>query len=289
VNGDAAPPAVVRRWPSVHGFIAAAGAFLAEREAEHCLLFGIAATIADHPEVYADPRLWTVEERGVVVAAALRTPPHDLVLSAFDDPRWLDALAAAALEDDDVSGVLGPAAAAHRVADAWSARHGRAAVLMTRERIFRLDRVIAPRPAPGAWREAGEGDRALLAAWWHAFVTEAVPDGIHDDPAEAADRLLRRAGRVAYLWEEGGEAVSLACAGGPTPNGIRIGPVYTPPEQRGRGFASNLVAAVSQLQFDAGRRFCFLFTDLANPTSNHVYQTIGYAPVADVDEYRFPG
>jgi predicted GNAT family acetyltransferase len=64
-------------------------------------------------------------------------------------------------------------------------------------------------------------------------------------------------------------------------------PVYTPPALRGRGYASALVAAVSQAQLDAGRRFCFLFTDLANPTSNRIYQDIGYEAVCDVDEYRF--
>ena len=81
--------------------------------------------------------------------------------------------------------------------------------------------------------------------------------------------------------------MSLAGAGGLTPNGIRVGPVYTPPELRGRGYASNLVAGVSQLQLDAGRTFVFLFTDLANPTANQIYQEIGYEPVNDVDEYAF--
>ena len=75
--------------------------------------------------------------------------------------------------------------------------------------------------------------------------------------------------------------------GGPTPNGIRIGPVYTPPELRGRGYASALTAQVSQLQLDRGRRFCFLYTDLANPTSNAIYMRIGYERVCDSRELAF--
>ena len=63
--------------------------------------------------------------------------------------------------------------------------------------------------------------------------------------------------------------------------------MYTPPEQRGHGYASAATAALSQLLLERGRRFCFLFTDLANPTSNHIYQTIGYQPVCDVDIYHF--
>jgi predicted GNAT family acetyltransferase len=72
-----------------------------------------------------------------------------------------------------------------------------------------------------------------------------------------------------------------------TPNGSRIGPVYTPPDLRRRGYASAVVAAASQAQLDAGARFCFLFTDLANPTSNRIYQAIGYEPVRDVEVYTF--
>ena len=75
--------------------------------------------------------------------------------------------------------------------------------------------------------------------------------------------------------------------GGRTPNGIRIGPVYTPPEQRRRGYGSALTAALTQQLLDGGRRFCFLFTDLANPTSNSIYQRIGYRPVTDVDLWAF--
>ena len=92
---------------------------------------------------------------------------------------------------------------------------------------------------------------------------------------------------VSHLWEADGRPVSLVVAGSRTPNGRRIGPVYTPPAQRGRGYAGALTAAASQDQLDRGAAFCFLFTDLANPTSNAIYRRIGYEPVTDVDQYRF--
>jgi predicted GNAT family acetyltransferase len=75
--------------------------------------------------------------------------------------------------------------------------------------------------------------------------------------------------------------------GGSTPNGARIGPIYTPPELRRRGYASALTADLTQMLLYRGSRFCFLFTDLANPTSNSIYQQIGYRPVADVDQWSF--
>jgi predicted GNAT family acetyltransferase len=79
----------------------------------------------------------------------------------------------------------------------------------------------------------------------------------------------------------------LAGAARPTVNGIAIGPVYTPPQFRGKGYASSLVAKLSQHLLDQGRTFCTLFTDLANPTSNRIYQNIGYRPVCDYTVYRF--
>lgn len=74
---------------------------------------------------------------------------------------------------------------------------------------------------------------------------------------------------------------------GATPHGMRIGAVYTPQDYRRNGYASACVAQLSHAILQMGKTFCFLFTDLANPTSNHIYQDIGYRPVADVDEYRF--
>ena len=93
--------------------------------------------------------------------------------------------------------------------------------------------------------------------------------------------------RRLLLWEVEGTAVSMAGYSGPTPNGIRVAWVYTPPENRGKGFAGACVAALSQKLLDDGRKFCFLYTDLANPISNHVYQKIGYEPVTDATVYSF--
>jgi hypothetical protein len=82
-------------------------------------------------------------------------------------------------------------------------------------------------------------------------------------------------------------SVSIACRGQPTPNGARIGLVYTPPEYRRKGYASACVAGLSQTLLNQGHKYCFLFTDLANPTTNHIYQAIGYQPVGDWHNYCF--
>jgi uncharacterized protein len=87
-----------------------------------------------------------------------------------------------------------------------------------------------------------------------------------------------------YVWDDGGLA-AMAGKSRPTRFGCAVGLVYTPPERRKQGYASALVAALSQALLDEGFQYCSLFTDLANPTSNHIYQIIGYQPVADFDHY----
>ena len=279
----------VIRYGSVAEYLARAGAFLEAREAEHNLIFGIASQIVDDPSLYATPYLAAVLDGSRVVGAVLRTPPWRMVLSVFDGdaPAVADVLAAD-LAGSVLPGVVGPTASTTAFAAAWTARTGAATRITRHERSFRLRHVIPPRAAPGHMVRAGAEHRATLAAWSKAFEEEAhtAPPGPTDHDA-VADRWIRGVGRTAWLWIDEGRPVSLTGVGGLTPHGIRVGPVYTPPELRGRGYASNLVAEASQLHLDGGRQFVFLFTDLANPTANKIYQAIGYEPVIDIDEYAF--
>jgi predicted GNAT family acetyltransferase len=275
----------LRHFADADGFLAAAGAFLVRREAEHNLILGICSSLGETPERYGEPYLAVVERDGIVVAAALRTPPFRLVLSEIDDPAAVDTLVADNLPRQ-MPGVTGPTEQVRRFAETWNARGGPHATLASSERIYRLTTVIPARPTAGTRRLATLQDRDLVIAWTEAFMREAFGSADAVEVAADVDRWLARRGRTIHLWEDG-DPVSLCGVGGETPNGIRIGPVYTPPEARGRGYASALVAAVSQAELDAGRTFCFLFTDQANPTSNHIYQAIGYVPVRDVDAFAF--
>jgi uncharacterized protein len=289
IGHDGAVALAFHRYDDVEAFLAATGGFLGAREAEHNLLLGITSQIRSFPDLFEErPRFAAVTDDGGVVAASLRTPPWNQVLSEVDDPAAVDLLAHR-LTDESLPGVTGPSEIAARFAEAWAGRNGVRAVLDVAERIFRLERVVPPaRPAEGSWRLAEPRDRELVADWLQRFGEEAAPNQpAMADPLVTADRWIARQYRTLYLWEVGGRVVSLVGAGGETPNGMRIGPVYTPPDERGHGYASSLTAAASQDQLDAGRRFVFLFTDLSNPTSNKIYQAIGYEPVCDVDMYLF--
>ena len=126
----------------------------------------------------------------------------------------------------------------------------------------------------------------MLAQWVHNFNVEASLAPM--DLAEARGLAERRvdAGDL-FVWEDGGRPLSMAIKSRPTSHGITVSLVYTPPELRNHGYASACVAALSQQLLDAGWEFCTLYTDLANPTSNSIYQRIGYRPVCDSNEYHF--
>jgi predicted GNAT family acetyltransferase len=275
----------VRRCADANEFLERAGEFLAAREAEHNLILGLSGRLCDNPHIYGDeqPYFGVAEEGARVLGAAMRTPPHNLILSELDDERAIDALA----EDvraafSELPGVLGPRAAAERFVSLWGVP-GR---LVLSQCAHRAENVTAPPGVPGRMRDYEESDRELVLRWLDAFVAEALPGGSPETSESALDHRQGDPDGGFVFWEDG-EPVSLAGYGGPTPNGIRIGPVYTPPELRRRGYATALTAALTQRLLDGGRRFCFLFTDLANPTSNSIYQAIGYRPVTDLDVWKF--
>jgi predicted GNAT family acetyltransferase len=140
---------------------------------------------------------------------------------------------------------------------------------------------------PGRLRRATGADRELLTEWFVAFAAEALGENVNPQAAgRSVDAYLGTEGMGLYLWEDG-RPVSIAGRSRPTPNGVTVNYVYTPPEHRNKGYASACVAALSQLLLEEGYRYCFLFTDLANPTSNKIYEAIGYEPVCDMDEYEF--
>lgn len=269
----------VVRFTDPEAFKARAEPWLLEREAEHALILGITDQLIRGDHDYEDPiYLAVIEEDGEVVGCAFRTPPHKLGVTRIPG-HAADALA------DDLAGVfdvipaiIGHEETARSVAASWCERRPASPRLTMRMRIHSLEELRPPdRPAPGCFRLAAPADLPLLEDWHRGFERDThVPLDSHPD------RILRRieSGGLA-LWEDGVPR-AMAFATAPTRNTIRIGGVYTPPEWRGRGYASAVTAAITRLSLDRGYAECVLYTDLANPTSNRIYANLGYLPVADV-------
>ncbi len=263
-------------------FLARAGSWLLMHEARNNLLLGLAARVAtgDHP--FEDPiYLATIEDNGELLGCAWRTPPWRFGLTQM--PSEALPVLATDLADfyDEIPGVHGPEDTALAFAELWTSARGLKHRIIMHLRIHQLDTVLPPEPAPvGALRLAEPDDLDLLVDWARAFSSEATPD--HPPSSRLRESLVRHVESGALVIWVDGKPVSMAVAMAPSATGIRINLVYTPPAMRRRGYAAACVAALSQLQLDAGRAFCSLYTDLANPTSNSVYRRIGYRPVSDV-------
>jgi predicted GNAT family acetyltransferase len=278
----------LRRFSEPGDFLLVAEAFLARREAVNNVLLGLAATLQVNPAFSTlPPYFGVVESAQEVILAGLVTPPNRLHVSYCEQPAAMDLLVA------DVRafypllpGVSGPVPVSQWFAERWQRLTGAQITRSMAERTYQLTQVSMPTGIAGQARRATEADLDLLAEWYAAFEAEAFGEATSDARARV-ERVLATPTRGIYLWVVGGQTVSLAGYGSPTPHGIRVGPVYTPPALRGHGYASALVAWMSQRLLDEGRRYVFLFTDLKNATANHIYQTIGYQPIIDVDEFKF--
>jgi len=276
----------VERLDDPARFLTAASPFLLEDEARHNLILGLAHTVQSTPDAYPEHSFWVVRRDGDVVGAALRTPPNNLVLARPRDASVLEALVDQI--GDDLPGLIGAVPEVDAFARAWCAHRRATARVVFEQGIFVLRQATPPPRTRGGLRDATEQDVELLVEWHDDFTREALGE---DKPAEHHVRQVRArlsSPHAGYaFWKDEDRLVSLCGFGGLTPNGIRIGPVYTPPAYRGHGYATALTAEVSARLLARGRRFCFLYTDLANPTSNAIYERIGYVRICESKQLKF--
>ena len=272
----------------VDDFLSRALPSLRKHEAANNLMLGVSLRLQEQPDFYGSlPFLATVENAGVLVAAALMTPPFNLIVHCpGGDCCAAFLLIAETLSGSgwQVPGVLGHAAHALVFARAWQQVNGETFRLSMHLRAFELRKVIPPPRTSGCMRLASLYDLALAEEWETAFNVEAIGE---DEPHVSAPRTRGRIERCELFFWVHEQPVSMAASARPVGRGVTVGLVYTPPERRRWGYAAALVAALSQHLLDAGYDYCTLFTDLANPTSNEIYQRIGYRPVCDYDTYRF--
>jgi GNAT superfamily N-acetyltransferase len=270
-------------------FFAGAGDFLRADPVENTLLLTIADQHRDasaaHPSAAPGPTAplfgWWA---GTGAGAFVHTPGWPVVLTAMTEPAAI-ALADLLIGHGRVlAGVNGIPARADAFAARWRQATGPKAGsrVFQRQRLFRLGELTPLAPPPGQARLAAAADRDLLAAWNEAFYAETQDGtrrlGSSGGPA-VLDRRLGYGGQL--VWETSGQLVATAARTPVVGAMARIAPVYTPPAERGKGYGGAVTVATSQAARAAGAREVVLFTDLANPTSNALYQRLGYRPVSD--------
>jgi GNAT superfamily N-acetyltransferase len=244
----------------IEDFERAAEAFLhADPVRNTVLLTVVEALKTSGATSYGDaPPTFGWYDDGGVQAAFLRTPPMPAIVS-------------------DAPGLNGPTDTARVFAEAWHGATSRPATVAANRRLFRLAELIPPQLSPeGRARLGSEADRDLLIEWFEAFSIDVGEPSV--DPARAVDRRL--ANGELLFWEIDDVPVSLAGSTAPIAGVTRVAPVYTPAALRGRGYAGAVTTAISRRGLDAGHEVV-LYTDMANPTSNALYQRLGYRPIGE--------
>ena len=237
---------------------------------------------AGEPPPTAWPEWWAVvrDSEGAIAGLAMRTartPPHPLFVLPMADGAALALARALHARGEAVGGANGALPAAE--------------VSLTSSPAFRATGWRSP-STPGcsssaSWScrsacPAGSGRRPPTTwtspsnGWAASCSTPTTRPGAPPRPTDVRRSSPRTWPRIEHgnywFWlDEAGERVHLTGANPPAFGVARIGPVYTPPAHRRKGYAGAAVAAVSALFRDAGARVC-LFTDQANPTSNGIYR-----------------
>lgn len=281
---------ILRVYLTASEFLEKTQDYLLQDEAVNNLMLGLAVHLKHRSEVDRPPSyMATVEQGGQLLLAALMTPPNSLILYSPGEP---DREACKAVASDLQSGgwqVVGvnavpPLSAAF--AETWRELTGSSYRPWLQMHIYKLERVIWPEPMPpGRLRQAVSQDIPWVEDWLYRFHKEALKLEDRQAIHRTAEDVI--SSHSLHVWEVDGRPVSMASGRRPSPHGIVIAMVYTPPEFRGHRYASACVASLCQYYLDSGKSFCSLFADLANPTSNHIYQRIGFHWVGDFTEYRF--
>ncbi|MET7857761.1 GNAT family N-acetyltransferase [Streptomyces sp. NPDC005318] len=274
----------------VDGFLARAGDFLRARPGPHVMQLTWAERVrtrgADAFGTKA-PVFGVLEHAGEVRATFYRLSPRGFGLSPLT-PEQADSLAArlAALGHSPLS-VSADHGTATAFAEAWQRHTGATPKLRdARLRLYRLGTLTPPEPLPaGRGRVLGEQDLEQVMFWCGEFaraVGEAVPTGA------GSWASTRFADKRYTLWETpDGTPVSIAGMNPMIGGQIQVDIVYTPAHLRGHGYAGAVTAEVSRAALAAGARDVILFTDLSNPTSNALYQRLGYRTLTDWAVYDF--
>lgn len=285
----------VELFANVAAFLAVAEPFLLHQEVVNGLALGVCNALQRGPGRPGRRRgsaAWLAvvrDEAGEVGLTAVSLNRRLVLATNLAAPETAVSALIHHMQTEGVApiNVRGPAAASDAFAHQWATVTGQPPRPGMQQGVYELQQVadglVAEAETNGRLRLATADDYYLVRDWAQQFQHEAVGD----DDREAAHLMVAQfvQNQELYLWEESGQPVTMAAKLRPTPHGIAVGMVFTPSDKRRHGYACRCVATLSQQLLDEGRQFCTLLTDLSNPTSNRLYQRIGYRHVADLHEY----
>ncbi len=268
-------------FPSAKDFLRNAGKRLYTQSAVNSLMLGVCERLVSEPDAVQDPFFAVIKDsKDVPQLAGVMTPPHNIILAGWEDPPAAHQLLVQHLLETrrTVPGAIGPLSIVNTFVKCWEATTGQAYATSMHQRVYELRQVQMPEIPEGRCRCATPEDMEIVSEWLRDFEKEALSETRQPDRIRAR-RLVNQ--KNVFFWQIGDSPVSMAMRTRPIQNSITISGVYTPPKYRQRGFATACVAILSHNLLSQGYETLTLFTDLANPTSNAIYQKIGFRPVCD--------
>lgn len=273
--------------PDIRQFLERNLSFLEQEEAANNLMLGLAFALKKNDNLPYAPLLVTIQNGSKPIFCGLQTPPRNLILYGNQDSLIpaIDLMIDHVLNRSiELPGIIGPLSIVSPFARRWGERTGKSWKVSMDQLIYRLDQIREVKMAPGMFRVAEERDARVVIPWIERFLVEALGKAPEGEAQMIAEQKIARA--ELYLWEDK-EIVSMAATTRPSRHGITVNFVYTPEEHRCKGYATSCVARLSARMLEQGYQFCSLFTDLRNPTSNKIYQRIGYCIVQEFQQIDF--
>ncbi len=275
----------VLQIPTAQEFLNLCGDMLYQSEAEYSLMLGLAeAGIKQNKNVGK----FYITQSDSVLNGAGHVTDRNLIISNLSNESILALADQLYFDQINFPGVVGPVAPAELFAKTWAGLAEKKYKIGMQQKIYQLEKVILPKPVSGSILVCNESHLDLITQWVYEFSLESLAHEVNtiERAREFAANKIPK-GEV-YIWsDEKGIPVSMNSVGRSTKHGISISAVYTPKNFRHRGYASALVAATSQQMLNHGKKFCMLYTDLSNSTSNKIYQGIGYQEIATSVNYIF--
>ena len=256
--------------------------FLLEKEDVFSLFYGVLQAIKAGN--YENPFMAVIEEDGNVLAFLQMTPPYPLNIVFVDENRLeqiIDFFIRNMVDlEIEFSSIISLKEWAYKVARKWEVKTGKSHQLLMDQGLYRLNKVNEMlENSPGSWRYAKGSDSAIIEGWFNEFENDV---GLPVSPIEQVKKRVAMFinEQEIFIWEDKGKIVSMMKKSRPTKNGVTVSLVYTPKDERKKGYARTLVKAISR-ELLKDFNFCVLYTDMMNPTSNKIYKEIGYERIAD--------
>jgi len=272
---------------SVDDFLSEAETLLYKTEAENSLMLGLCESFKMDGQGGKKINLFRVLFDDQTIGVAVQTPPYNLILTSLKHNEVKQLAHYLFDKKFELPGVVGPAEDTTEFSKIWSQMSGNRHELGMEQGIYKAEKVIHPTTA-GFFRSAHSDEIDIVTDWLFQFSQESLPQREKFNLSFAktwASKAISE--NTAFVWVVDSKPVSVAHTGRPTKNGISVRAVYTPKSCRKNGFGSAVVASLTEKMIQDGFKFCTLYTDLGNFTSNKIYQDVGYYEVLKSKHFIF--